>query len=179
MAAKLSRVSRQAGGPLGTVIYQERLKRELTQDQFGKMFEVSGPAVFKFEKGYVNPSFKLWMAMASEFGLGETKAVLLWVKAKLPVEHHDLLTLKRHRRTAVDLSAITNREELRKMTLQDKTLSSGLRSMVRDNEIWLGYKPTGRELNLLRDFFGQFGDGTKEKYRWALRVLREFTGSED
>ena len=40
---------------LGEIIYQSRLKLGMTQDQYGAKYDVSGPAVFKFEKGFVRP----------------------------------------------------------------------------------------------------------------------------
>jgi hypothetical protein len=72
-----------------------------------------------------------------------------------------------------------NRDKLRKAVLEEKSLARGLKAFVKDDEIWKIYKPTGREINLLRDFFGKFGEGTKGKYREALRLLREFTGSDN
>lgn len=174
---------------LGKLIYERRLEQGLTQDQFGSKYDVSGPAIFKFEKGYVNPSFKLWMRMAADFEIGEGLAVLLWAKAKLPPEYQDLIELKgakvketeviyRSSGKKTDFSRITNRDKLRSAVLDDPTLPNGLRTFVKDDEIWKIYKPMGREINLLRDFYGTFGDANKAKYREALRVLRDFTGKE-
>jgi hypothetical protein len=50
--------------------------------------------------------------------------------------------------------------------------------MVQDEEIWAIYKPTGHEINILRDAFIRFGKGTKALYREALRLVREFSGVE-
>lgn len=44
---------------IGGIIYKSRKSRKLTQDEFGEIYGVSGPAIFKFEKGYVRPSLKL------------------------------------------------------------------------------------------------------------------------
>lgn len=175
---------------LGKLIYEKRISQGLTQDQFGSRYGVSGPAIFKFEKGYVNPSFKLWMQMAADFDLGEGLAVLLWAKAKLPPEYQELIELKggKVKDTDViykssgkhpDLSRIMNREKLREAALADPSLPTGLRNLIKDDAIWEIYKPTGREINLLRDFYGRFGDGTKAKFREGLRVLRDFSGHED
>jgi DNA-binding XRE family transcriptional regulator len=175
---------------LGKLIYERRLELGLTQDQFGSQYGVSGPAIFKFEKGYVNPSFKLWMRMAADFELSEGLAVLLWAKAKIPPEYQEMIELKgakvketeviyRTGQKKVDFSRIMNREKLRKAILEDRTLPAGLLSLVRDNAIWEIYQPTGREINLMRETYGKFGDGTKAKFREALLLLRSFTGSED
>ena len=51
---------------LGDIIFEYRKKVNLTQDQYGSKYRVSGPAVFKFEKGYVKPSLELWLKMAAE-----------------------------------------------------------------------------------------------------------------
>jgi hypothetical protein len=37
------------------------------------------------------------------------------------------------------------------------------------------FKPTGEEVNYLRDVFGGMGDGSAELYRQALLLVREFT----
>ena len=39
------------------------------------------------------------------------------------------------------------------------------------------YKPTGHEINMLRDTFGPLGKGSKTTYREALRIIREFAHS--
>ncbi|NUP88551.1 MAG: helix-turn-helix transcriptional regulator [Candidatus Sumerlaeia bacterium] len=172
------------------MIYEKRIALGLTQDQFGAKYDVSGPAIFKFEKGYVNPSLKLWMRMAADFDLSEGVAVLLWAKAKLPTEYQELIDLKggvkvkeseaayRTGGKKNDFSRIMNRDKLRAAILEDTSLPQGLRAFLKDEEVWTIYKPTGREVNMLRDFYGRFGDGTKGKYREALRALREFTGRE-
>ncbi|MCX7015444.1 MAG: helix-turn-helix transcriptional regulator [Candidatus Sumerlaeota bacterium] len=78
---------------LGEQIHSHREVLNMTQDQFGSKYDVSGPAVFKFEKGYVKPSLDLWLKMAKDFGVPQRKAVLLWVKSKLPEEYQDFIDL--------------------------------------------------------------------------------------
>jgi DNA-binding XRE family transcriptional regulator len=167
---------------LGELVYKHRTALGLTQDQLGKKYGVSGPAIFKFEKGFVNPSLKLWMRMAADFDLGEGPAILLWMKAKLPPKHQDLLELKgpaRGKGKATDFSRIMDRDKLREAALADAALPSGLKSFVRDDEIWHIYRPGGGELNWLRDYAQSCGDGKKGQWREALRALRAFTGRED
>jgi DNA-binding XRE family transcriptional regulator len=164
---------------LPQMILEHRIALNMTQSQYGRMFGISGPAIFKFEKGYVNPSFSLWMEMATKMELGEGDAVLIWVKAKLPGESRDMIDLRRSSGNASDLSVIMDHEKLRAAAMADNTLPPGLRKLVSDDEIWLCHKPTGRELNLLREQFGRFGGGTKALYRRALQLLRDFTGKED
>ncbi len=75
-------------------IYQNRISQGLTQDKFGKVYNVSGPAIFKFEKGYLKPSFQLWLRMAKDFKIPEKKAVLMWIKSRLPSEYQSLIDLR-------------------------------------------------------------------------------------
>lgn len=174
---------------LGDEIYENRISQGLTQDQFGKVYSVSGPAIFKFEKGYVKPSFQLWLRMAKDFKIPEKKAVLMWIKSRLPSEYQSLIDLREmavaeegeaygEPEKPADFSRFTDRDELRRQVLDDPVLPKGLKAMVKDDEIWAIYKPTGHEINVLRDAFTRFGKGTKALYREALRLIREFSGAE-
>ena len=51
---------------LAKVIHKSRLERNLTQDEYGVRNDNSGPAVFKFEKGYIQPSFELRLRARSK-----------------------------------------------------------------------------------------------------------------
>ena len=75
------------GNLIGEIIASDRQKKNLTQDQYGKMFGISGPAVFKFEKGYVKPSLELWHKMAAEACIERSRATRIWVISKLPEEY--------------------------------------------------------------------------------------------
>ncbi|MBN1476460.1 helix-turn-helix transcriptional regulator [Candidatus Sumerlaeota bacterium] len=76
---------------LAQFIQLHRTEAGLTQDAFGALYGVSGPAIFKFERGYVNPSLDLWLSISKDCGVPRDAAVLLWVQAKLPPEHRGLL----------------------------------------------------------------------------------------
>lgn len=175
---------------LHQLIFQHRRDMRLTQAQYGKRFDVSGPAIFKFEQGAVTPSFKLWMKIAADMDIGEQASVTLWAKAKIPPSHRDLLCggktgiseaelMKKTGLKKVPYSRLTNRDKLREAALADNMLPKGLQSLLRDNEIWQIYKPTGREIDQLTDFFGRFGEGAKRHYIEALRLLREFAQSDE
>ena len=58
----------------------------------------------------------------------------------------------------------------------DKDMPAGLKALVEDDELWALYRPTGAEVQRLRDIFGPLGNGDKDQYRDALTVVREFTG---
>jgi DNA-binding XRE family transcriptional regulator len=68
-----------------------RTKTGLTQEQFARRYNVSGPAIFKFEKGYLKPSLDLWLMMAKDIGLPEESAVLMWVRERLPEKYKRLI----------------------------------------------------------------------------------------
>ncbi|HPB31433.1 MAG TPA: helix-turn-helix transcriptional regulator [Candidatus Sumerlaeota bacterium] len=171
---------------LGELLYENRCIQGLTQDQFGAKYHVTGPAIFKFEKGYVKPSLDLWLKMAKDFQVHETRAVLMWVKSRLPEEYQDLIQIQdsplvledetgakgRKRR---DYAKISDREEIRRQISKDPKLPKELKHFLRMDEIWSIYKPTGREINLLRDRFSDLGKGSDDAFREALRAIRMFT----
>ncbi|MCL5271402.1 MAG: helix-turn-helix domain-containing protein [bacterium] len=174
---------------LGDIIYSSRQKENLTQDQYGSRYNVSGPAIFKFEKGYVKPSLELWLKMAADAGISQRRAVLLWVKSKLPDEFQDYIELQsaaiaeseaeyaKKKGKKPDYSKFETREQMREVIDKDKTLPKGLKELLEDDELWALYKPTGHEINLLRDMFGPLGRGSSNAYREALRLTREFAHS--
>ncbi len=174
---------------LGEIIYNSRQKENLTQDQYGARYNVSGPAIFKFEKGYVKPSLDLWLKMAADAGLSERRSVLLWVKSKLPDEYQEYIELQsasvaeseaeyaKKKGKKLDYSKFETREQMREQTDKDKSIPKGLKELLDDDELWALYKPTGHEINLMRDLFGPLGRGSKTAYREALRLIREFAHS--
>ncbi len=177
------------GNLIGEAIYQYRKLMKLTQEEFGKKFDISGPAVFKFEKGVVHPSLELWIRIARELEIPEKKAVLMWIKDRLPPQYHYLVNIEQEvivgetgkvavPEGRIDYSAIEDRKKLRRKALKDNTLPCSLRSFLRDEEVWAIYKPTGEEINFLRDVFGRFPRATKPLFREALRLYRQFTGKE-
>jgi len=172
---------------LGEEIYENRVTQGLTQDQFGAKYHVTGPAIFKFEKGYVKPSLDLWLRMAKDFDIGENRAVLMWVKSRLPEEFQDLIIIqdeamvlpkegKRRGPKKKNYAQMTNREEMRKAVNKDNSLPKELKKFLKLEEVWAIYKPTGKEINTLRDRFAGLGKGNTEAYREALRVIRMFVG---
>jgi DNA-binding XRE family transcriptional regulator len=175
---------------LGDIVYRSRLAGDLTQDEYGARYSVSGPAIFKFEKGYVRPSLELWLQMAKDAEISERRAVLLWLKSKLPNQYQEYVELqaaavaekeaeyaKGKKKGGVNYSKFDNRVEMRKAASGDGTLPKGIQELLNDDELWALYKPTGHEVNLLRDMFGPLGRGSKAAYREALRLVREFTHS--
>lgn len=174
---------------LGDIIYNSRQKGNLTQDQYGAKYSVSGPAIFKFEKGYVKPSLELWLRMSADADISERRSVLLWIKSKLPEKYQEYIELQsaavaageaeytRKKGKKADYSKFEAREQMREVMEKDKAIPKGLRELLEDDELWSLYKPTGHELNMLRDTFGPLGRGSKTAYREALRLIREFAHS--
>jgi len=173
---------------LGKEIYENRVAQGLTQDQFGSKYRVTGPAIFKFEKGYVKPSLVLWLKMAKEFEIPETRSVLMWIRSRLPDEFQNLIQIQDQPivleeeaayapSRKKDYSKFGDREEMRKAILKDTKIPREMKTFLKSEEVWGIYKPTGAEINILRDRFANLGQGCAEAYREALRVLRMFTGS--
>lgn len=170
---------------LGEQIYENRTLLGMTQDQFGAKYHVTGPAIFKFEKGYVKPSLDLWLKMSKDFEINENRAVLMWVKSRLPEEYQELIVIqdapivseagKASRKSRKkDYGKFSSREEMKKAIKKDPKIPLELKKFLKMDEVWAIYKPSGREINLLRDRFSDLGKGTPEAYREALRVIRMF-----
>ena len=172
------------GKMLGDIIYKSRMDLGLTQDEFGQRYSVSGPAIFKFEKGHVRPSLKLWLRIAADSELTERRAVLLWLKSKLPKQYQRYVDLAaaiadrpRTKKGLIDYSSFETREAMHAAVGKDKKLPKPLRALLADDELWALYKPTGHEINLLRDMFSPLGKGSKKAFREALYLIREFIHS--
>ena len=169
---------------IGTLIAKSRQDAGLTQDQFGRKYNVSGPAIFKFEKGYVRPSLDLWLMMARDMELSEQQAVLMWVRGKLPRKYQHLIDVETPKAVKEAQKKYKTRktksndpDELRKSILEDRNAPSGLKRLLKDEDLWALYKPQVHELELLANTFGEMGHGSKSSYREALRLVREFTAS--
>jgi len=167
---------------IGALIAECREKSGLTQDQFGQKYSVSGPAIFKFEKGYVKPSLDLWLQFAKDLNITEQHAVLLWIKAKLPKKYQSFVSLdapvvredaKGYGRKS-KLDGITDAAKAREIVLAERTMPKGLKRLLKDDDLWELYKPQASEISTLAVVFGKLGDGTKSSYREALRLVREF-----
>ena len=138
--------------------------------------------VFKLEKGYIQPSLEVWLRISRDMGLSDRRAGLLWLKAKLPDELQRLVDVDRvadsdadgQQTHGLDYSKFPDRESMRTHAVRDDSVPAGLCELLQDGEIWTLIKPTGEEINLLRDFFGQIGDGTSDDYREALLLVRRF-----
>jgi transcriptional regulator with XRE-family HTH domain len=173
---------------LGARIAESREQLGLTQDQFGARYGVSGPAIFKFEKGYVKPSLDLWLKMARDCNVPEKKAVLLWVKAKLPEEYQSFIDLSNAavaepavaygKESRTNYARIGDQRDLRERLEQDATLPPALKSLLADDEFWALYRPNGQEIQLLLEKFGNYREAKEALFRDAVRLIREFVRSE-
>lgn len=173
---------------LGARIAESRKRLSLTQDQFGARYNVSGPAIFKFERGYVKPSLDLWLKMARDCDIPEKKAVLLWVKAKLPQEYQSFIDLSAAavseapavyaKEGQPNYSRIADQRDLRQRLLADAALPEAMKAMFKDDEFWALYRPTGQEIQLLIERFGNYAEAKETLFRDAIRLVREFIRSE-
>ncbi|MCX7012717.1 MAG: helix-turn-helix transcriptional regulator [Candidatus Sumerlaeota bacterium] len=165
-------------------LFQHRKRQKLTQDEFGRQYGVSGPGIFKFEKGFITPTLKVWMKMSADMGIPRKTAVLMHIHDKLPEEHREVAGIaamiegagdstlgkdnfKKHRKKA----------ELQEAVANHQWLPQGLRDFAADVEQWSLYSPTGEEVNILRDIFAPLGDGKARDFCDGLRLVREFRGS--
>ena len=169
--------------PIGSIILADRLRRGLTQDQYGARYEISGVAIFKFEKGYVRPKLGLWLRMAAGAEVPERRAVLLWLRRKLPEKYRNYVNLgtlkspKQRKGQPIDYAVFEDPEQMHAASVKDTKLPKALRQLLDDDELWTVYKPSGYEINMLRDTLAPLGRGTKTDFREGLLLLREFTHS--
>lgn len=173
---------------LGQIIHNLRKNLNLTQDQFGAKYDVSGPAIFKFENDYVRPSLALWMRIAEDCNMAERESVLHWARAKLPDQYRHLLDVdetasldnERYqlKSDVPQYARIKNPDKLRKSILEDKELPEGLHTLISDDDFWIVFKPTGAEIYGVMQKFGMFRGADKDLFAEALRSLRSFIGQE-
>lgn len=172
---------------IGQAIFEHRKKTGYTQDQFGKKINISGPAVFKFERGFVRPSLDVWLQIATDMNLDREYAVLMWMKDRLPDEFAHLIDLDTSRIKSddplkksnakyhkVDYSKYQSPEEVRAQAVKDKTLPRGLIAMMKDKKMWDSVKPTGEEVNFLRDAYQTVGAGDRFLFIEAISLHRKF-----
>ena len=174
---------------IGQIIETARKRLNETQEVFGARYQVSGPAIFKFENGYVRPSIELCMKMAKDVGVDERRAVLLWIKAKLPARYQEYIELQsgfermRGRGVLSGISqgrAVSPAEQRGRILALGKSspeIPRGIVEFLSDDELWALYKPTVREIEQLIEIYAPMGEGTAELYRQGLCLLRDFTGT--
>lgn len=168
-------------GLIAQHIFRHRKKLRMTQDEMAQQYRISGPGVFKFEKGYVTPSLRLWLRMAEDMGIPTRTAVLMHVHDKLPEEHRQtagIAAMLAGQTDAgpgqVNFRKYRKREELRAAVTNNQWLPAGLRELAVSDGLWALYRPTGQEINALRDAFGPLGEGTARDFCDGLRLIREF-----
>jgi len=171
---------------IGQRILRHRKKLKLTQDELGSRYNISGPAVFKFEKGYVIPSLDLWLKMSKDMNIPERTAVLLHTQEKLPEPYRSMVGFDSilaedgaRSNDGDDFSKFKDERSLRRAIANNNWLPAGLVDFARREDLWVLYRPSGEEINLLRDSFGMMGEGSVRDFCDALRLVREFRGVRD
>jgi DNA-binding XRE family transcriptional regulator len=169
------------GKRIGKTIERYRKSLSKTQDQMGAMYSVTGPAIFKFEKGYVKPSLELWMRIAYDAGLTPKKALLYWIKDKLPEQYLEIFESieadqqgKASSTASAGYANYDDPQAMRKAVLCDPNLPAPLIELFRDDEFWGLYKPRGAEIDQLVRMYAPFDEGSEDMYREALRLIRLF-----
>lgn len=164
---------------LGSRIMKYRKAHNLTQSDLAERYGVSGPAIFKFEKGFVTPSLKLWQKIASNIGIPEKEAVLIWVREKLPNNMKNLVSeVPVLDVPALDasLSAAKNDKDLRDVLSVNPDISPALKKFVASNEIWGILKPKKDEILFLIALTQTLEISCVSQFRDALMVAREIQG---
>lgn len=165
---------------LGSRIMKFRKSHNLTQADLAERYKVSGPAIFKFEKGFVIPSLKLWQVIASDMGIPEKEAVLIWVKEKLPTRFHSLIRPK----PTFDVGSLRKQlelkskdlKEMREVILGNPEISPSLKKFVSNNEMWTIFKPNSKELLFLVELDKAFPLISLLQFREAMIVARQIQG---
>jgi DNA-binding XRE family transcriptional regulator len=165
---------------IGNRMIEFRKTHGLTQADLAVRYHVSGPAIFKFEKGFVTPSLKLWQTIAADMGISEKEAVLMWVKEKLPSRHHSLIE------TVPELDVDTLRDELvekskesdpsksiRDAVMGNPEVSPSLKKFVSDKEAWEIFHPTSTEIVFLAELDKVYPLISVRQFREAMLVARE------
>ena len=164
----------------GSRIIDYRSEHDLTQADLAVRFGVSGPAIFKFEKGFVTPSLRLWLKIAASMGIPEKEAVLLWVREKTPKNVRNLIDDT----TALDLEGLRadlmaqpessdSHRRIRDILSDNPDLPPVLKTFVNTSALWDVLKPTAQEA-LLPHRVGPRGPtaSTVEHLRDAVMVGR-------
>ena len=119
-----------------------RKSQNLTQIDLAERYGVSGPAIFKFEKGFVTPSLKLWLKIASNIGIPDKEAVLIWVKEKLPTRMKGLI----NETPSLDIDGLIdtleqlnkqpgNQDKMRETLLDNSDVAPALKNFIGNNDI--------------------------------------------
>jgi len=170
----------ETASTLGARIMSFRRTHDLTQADLAGRYRVSGPAIFKFEKGFVIPSLKLWLVIATDMGIPEKEAVLIWVKEKLPARFHSLVKSK----PSFDIAPLREElgelgsdaaglKEMRQTILDNPEISPSLKKFVSNNEMWSIFKPTSKEILFLIELDKAFPLIALRQFREAMIVARQ------
>jgi hypothetical protein len=125
--------------------------------------------------------------------MNEHEGVLLWLKAHLPDDMLHYVHVEKQagdqaqppastapeKTYGTDYSNLAEREEIIALAADDETLPDGLRTLIVDDEFWNAYKPTGAEINRLREMFETLGHGSATAYCAALYWIRKYLGSSE
>jgi DNA-binding XRE family transcriptional regulator len=156
-----------------------RKERDLTQSDLAVRFNVSGPAIFKFEKGFVTPSLQLWLKIATGMGMPEKEAVLVWVREKLPVNMRKMVD----ETTVLDVNGLRDtllalpetddvHRKVRDVLNENPDLSPVLKTFAAAPAFWDVLKPSVKEALFLVDLTQQANVSTVEQLRDAVLLGR-------
>lgn len=171
---------------LGARIMNYRKERDCTQADLAVRFNVSGPAIFKFEKGFVTPSLRLWLKIATGMGIPEKEAVLLWVREKLPNNMRHMVD----ETTVLDVDGLRNallaltedadvHKKVREILSDNPDLSPVLKTFASAPAYWDVIKPSVKEALFLVELTQQANISSVEQLRDAVMVARAIENPEE
>lgn len=164
---------------LGTRIMDFRKSNALTQADLADRYEISGPAVFKFEKGFVTPSLKLWNKMSADMDIPTKEAVLIWVKEKLPERMHKYI----QQTPALDVGDLQARLEevagdedahakMADIVLGHPDIAPSIKEFVGKKDIWNILKPSVEEVLFMLEIEDCLSRLSVEQFRDLMVVAR-------
>ena len=175
----MARYSEIPTSPLAARLMSFRKKNHLTQADLAVRYGVSGPAIFKFEKGFVLPSLRLWQKMAADMDIPDKEAILMWIREKVPprLTSHlkigcspDISTLIEQITAVPDgASAYQKRGAL---IIENPDVSPSLKRFISESKMWEIFKPCLEEIVFLIEIDQQMDRLNTNQYRDLLVVAR-------
>ncbi|HBF33309.1 TPA: hypothetical protein DDW35_01970 [Candidatus Sumerlaeota bacterium] len=175
----MARYSEIPKSPLAARLMSFRKKNHLTQADLAVRYGVSGPAIFKFEKGFVLPSLRLWQKMAADMDIPDKEAVLMWIKEKVPARLNAHLKIGCGLDTGAlidQISALADSADAYQkrgaLIMDNPDVSPSLKRFISDSKMWDIFKPCLDEIIFLVEIDQQMHRLNVNQFRDVLIVGR-------
>lgn len=182
----MARYTETPKSPLAARLMNYRKQNHLTQSDLAVRYGVSGPAIFKFEKGFVLPSLRLWQKMAGDMDIPEKEAVLMWIREKVPTRLGTHLKIV----SGLDIATLTDNlnaipegaDAYRKrgaLLQENPEVSPSLKRFVSEQRMWDIFKPSMGEIIFLVEMDQHIHGMKATQFRDLLLVARAIQHPED